>query len=232
MPDSKSPFLGADQEGTDERARQKRQAREQYADDLYQRASMIRKSGQNPSTIRTRRLDRVRRISETIASLTGWVASVCASGIIAVTLCCIIEGRTLLSCVNKTVGIAIPAILLWFIHLWHRARKKRYEATAGYAVTIMMDLRDYNGFKNFDDDKLHDVLKLVPDIIRDISASDAGSVYFNMVMKDEIKTKYNEDLRKLAIIILQGDLQRRPEHMSQVLEKYDGDPISKKFMRM
>lgn len=230
MPDNKGSFPGATQEETDDHARQ-RKAREQYADDLYQRASMIRTSGQNPSTIRTRRLDRIRRISETIASLTGWVASVCASGIIAVTLCCIIEGRTLISCVNKTVGIAIPAILLWLIHLWYRARKKRYEAAAGYAVNIMMDLRDYRGFKNFDDDKLHDVLKLVPDIIRDISASKTGLIYFNMVMKDEIRTKYNEDLQNLAITILQGDLQRRPEHMDQVSEKYDNNPSYKKLLR-
>lgn len=230
MPDSKSSVPGADREGTDERARQ-RKAREQYADDLYQRASMIRRSGQNPTTIRTRRLDRMRRINETIASLTGWVASVCASGIIAVTLCCIIERRTILSCINKAIGIAIPAVLLWLIYLWHRARKKRYETAAGYAINVMMDLRDYHGFKNFDDDKLHDVLRLVPDIIRDISASNAGSVYFNMVMRDEIKTKYNEDLRNLAIIILEGDLQRRPEHMDQVSEKYDNNPNYKKLLR-
>ncbi len=230
MPDSKGTFPGTAQEATDDYARQ-RKAREQYADDLYQRASMIRTSGQNPSTIRTRRLDRMRRNDRTIASLTGWVASVCASGIIAVTLCCIIERRTILSCINKAIGIAIPAVLLWLIYLWHRARQKRYDATAGYAINVMMDLRDYRGFKNFDDDKLHDVLKLVPDIIRDIASSNAGSIYFNMVMKDEIETQYNEDLRNLAITILQGDLQRRPEHMDQVSEKYDIDSISKKLKR-
>lgn len=232
MPDSRGSFSGADREGTDERARQQRKAREQYADDLYQRASMIRKSGQNPSIIRTRRLGRMRRISETIASLTGWVASVCASGIIAVTLCCIIERRTIMSCIHKTVGIAVPAILLWLIYLWYRSRKNRYESAAGYAVNIMMDLRDYRGFKNFDDDKLNDVLKLVPDIIRDISASNAGTIYFDMVIRDEIKTKYNEDLRELAILILQGDLQRRPEHMDQVLAKYGNDTIYKKLLHM
>lgn len=230
MPDSKSSFSGMVQEGTDEHARQ-RYTSEQYADDLYQRASVIRASGQNPTTIRTRRLDKMRKLDKAIASLTNWVGSVCVSAIIAITLCCIIEGRALLFCVHKAVCFTIPIVLFLSVYLWHRARQKRYDTAAGYAVDIMMDLRDYHGFKHFDDDKLGDVLKLVPDIIRDISASNAGSTYFNIVMKDEIKAHNNENLRNLAFTILQGDLQRRPGHRDQVLEKYGNDQIFKKFMR-
>ena len=228
MPDiSHSSFPGVSQEGNDAHARQ-RCIKEQYADDLYQRASVIRASGQNPTTIRTRRLDRMRRNDGIITSLTGWVASVCACAIITITMCCIIDGRSWLFCVHKAVCFTIPIVLFSLTYLWHRARQKRYDEAAGYAVDIMMDLRDYHGFKHFDDDKLHDTLKLVPDIIRDISASNAGSVYFNIVMKDEIKPRNNENLRNLVVTILQGDLQRRPGHMDQVMEKYDNDPISKK----
>ncbi|MBO4745986.1 MAG: hypothetical protein J5613_02875 [Alphaproteobacteria bacterium] len=230
MPDSHTSFPGAIQEGTDERARQ-RCAKEQYADDLYQRASIIRASGQNPMTIRTRRLDRMRRNDGIIASLTEWICSICACAIITITLCCIIEGRTWLFCVHKAVCFSIPIVLFSLTYMWHRARQKRYDAAAGYAIDIMMDLRDYRGFRNFDDGKLHDVLKLVPDIVRDISASNAGSLYFNMVMKDEIRTKNNENLRNLAITILQGDVQIRPEHMHKILEKYENDPISKELKR-
>jgi hypothetical protein len=230
MPDSKSSFSGMVQEGTDEHARQRRTS-EQYADDLYQRASVIRASGQNPTTIRTRRLDKMRKLDKAIASLTNWVESVCVSAIIAITLCCIIEGKPVLFCIHRAICFAIPIVLFLSVYLWHRARQKRYDAAAGYAIDIMMDLRDYHGFRNFDDDKLHDVLELVPDIVRDIAASNAGSIYFNMVMKDEIKTRNNENLQNLAVTILQGDLQRRPEHMDKILEKYDNDPISKEITR-
>lgn len=106
--------------------------------------------------------------------------------------------------------------------------KKKAEQSKDGLIELMLYIKENNPEISIDEKQLEKLLKRVPDVVSRMS--EAERVYFDILMKGNLKIASDRTFRNMAIAIMEGHLASHPEDLRLILDVFDRDSIPQQFI--
>lgn len=233
---------------------------QQEADYLLKSARAIRENGQDMSKIRTPRLSKMRKRRDNIKKVAFGVSLICGMAAAGWTaFYAAMNGdsnhdRAWRNEMNRRhefdpdwqeleapeedwsgygkglVYILAPALLAIFIYLGYKKRTQNHENAAGDAARMMLDWRELGTAYPFDEKQLKAIMndRFARDVIAGMS--EAESVWFEMLLDGDIEIAETPEFKNMATAIMRRHLEKHPEAIERILEKFDQNSIPNEFV--